>query len=171
MNPVAIPRGLDRDPHIQVEPASAGAAVVADDPSPTVAADGAGGAPAPAEPDPDPARKPQTNRLPRYGAAVTEQELRVLEQIAQGLTNAEAGQRLYLSEHTVKTHLRRLFAKLGARGRAHAVTLGYKRGLLLLPQPPTPLSERHLITCPALRTVPCSCRPRAMAGAGGDTRG
>jgi len=40
------------------------------------------------------------------------------------------GQRLYLSEETVKSHVRHLLAKLQARSRAHAVAIGFRRGLI-----------------------------------------
>jgi DNA-binding NarL/FixJ family response regulator len=62
--------------------------------------------------------------------ALSERELQVLTGMSRGRSNAEIGRELYLSEDTVKTHARRLFRKLGAADRAHAVTLGFRRGLL-----------------------------------------
>jgi DNA-binding CsgD family transcriptional regulator len=56
--------------------------------------------------------------------------VRVLDLASRGYTNEEIGRKLYLSEHTVKTHLKRLNCRLQARGRAHAVRLGFERGLL-----------------------------------------
>jgi DNA-directed RNA polymerase specialized sigma24 family protein len=47
-----------------------------------------------------------------------------------GLVNREIGQRLFLSEETVKSHVRHLLAKLQARSRAHAVAVGFRRGLI-----------------------------------------
>jgi DNA-binding NarL/FixJ family response regulator len=47
-----------------------------------------------------------------------------------GLVNREIGQRLFLSEETVKSHVRHLLAKLQARSRAHAVSVGFRRGLI-----------------------------------------
>ena len=47
-----------------------------------------------------------------------------------GLVNREIGQRLFLSEETVKSHVRHLLAKLQARSRAHAVSIGFRRGLI-----------------------------------------
>jgi DNA-binding NarL/FixJ family response regulator len=46
------------------------------------------------------------------------------------LVNREIGDRLYLSEETVKSHVRHLLSKLQARSRAHAVAVGFRRGLL-----------------------------------------
>ena len=59
-------------------------------------------------------------------------ELQVLRLVAQGLTNAGTGQRLCIAEATVKTHLLRIFAKLGVDDRTAAVTVAMSRGLLTL---------------------------------------
>jgi len=60
---------------------------------------------------------------------LTARETEVLTLLAAGLSNAEIGQRLYLSNATVKTHINRIFAKTGARDRAQAVRYAYQRGL------------------------------------------
>jgi DNA-binding NarL/FixJ family response regulator len=60
----------------------------------------------------------------------TTREIEVLQLVADGLVNREIGQRLFLSEETVKSHVRHLLAKLQARSRAHAVAVGYRRGLI-----------------------------------------
>jgi DNA-binding NarL/FixJ family response regulator len=60
----------------------------------------------------------------------TGRELEVLQLISDGLVNREIGQRLFLSEETVKSHVRHLLAKLQARSRAHAVAVGFRRGLI-----------------------------------------
>ena len=60
----------------------------------------------------------------------TIREIEVLQLVADGLVNREIGQRLFLSEETVKSHVRHLLAKLQARSRAHAVAVGYRRGLI-----------------------------------------
>ena len=57
-------------------------------------------------------------------------ECEVLQLVADGLVNREIGQRLFLSEETVKSHVRHLLAKLQARSRAHAVAVGFRRGLI-----------------------------------------
>lgn len=74
----------------------------------------------------DLSREPGETRRP----LLTERELQVLHGMADGKSNAEIGRELYVSEDTVKTHARRLFRKLGARDRAHAVAAGFRAGLV-----------------------------------------
>jgi DNA-binding NarL/FixJ family response regulator len=62
--------------------------------------------------------------------ALTERELQVLRGMADGKSNAEIGRDLFVSEDTVKTHARRLFRKLDARDRAHAVAAAFRAGLV-----------------------------------------
>jgi DNA-binding NarL/FixJ family response regulator len=64
------------------------------------------------------------------GISLTERELQVLRGMAEGRSNAEIGRELYVSEDTVKTHARRLFRKLSARDRAHAVAAAFRAGLV-----------------------------------------
>ncbi len=64
---------------------------------------------------------------------ISRRELQVLGGISQGLSNADIGRELYLSDNTVKCHARRLFGKLGVHERAHAVALAYRSGLLTCP--------------------------------------
>ena len=60
----------------------------------------------------------------------TMREVEVLQLISEGLVNREIGVRLFLSEETVKSHVRHLLAKLQARSRAHAVAVGFRRGII-----------------------------------------
>ena len=60
----------------------------------------------------------------------TMREIEVLQLISDGLVNREIGNRLFLSEETVKSHVRHLLAKLQARSRAHAVAVGFRRGII-----------------------------------------
>jgi DNA-binding NarL/FixJ family response regulator len=62
--------------------------------------------------------------------APTARELQVLGGVARGLTNAEIGRELFIGEATVKTHLVRVFAKLGVDDRTRAVMVAVERGLL-----------------------------------------
>jgi DNA-binding NarL/FixJ family response regulator len=64
---------------------------------------------------------------------LTAREIEVLALIADGLSNAEIGERLVLSNATVKTHINRIFAKVGARDRAQAVRYAYQAGLATPP--------------------------------------
>jgi DNA-binding NarL/FixJ family response regulator len=65
--------------------------------------------------------------------APTARELQVLGGVARGLTNAEIGRELFIGEATVKTHLLRVFAKLGVDDRTRAVLTAVERGLLPAP--------------------------------------
>jgi DNA-binding NarL/FixJ family response regulator len=67
---------------------------------------------------------------PRRRVDLTERELQVLRGMSDGKSNAEIGRELFVSEDTVKTHARRLFRKLGARDRAHAVASAFRAGLV-----------------------------------------
>ncbi|NOT08445.1 MAG: response regulator transcription factor [Gemmatimonadales bacterium] len=61
---------------------------------------------------------------------ITPRELEILELIAEGLSNKEIAERVYVSENTVKTHSSRVFYKLGARRRTQAVQLGKELRLI-----------------------------------------
>lgn len=63
-------------------------------------------------------------------AVLTPRETEVLRLVADGLSNRAIGERLFLGESTVKTHLLRTFEKLGVNDRTRAVTLAMQRGLL-----------------------------------------
>jgi DNA-binding NarL/FixJ family response regulator len=78
--------------------------------------------------------------IDRYGEAfvqvagapgrLSDKERQVLRGVADGLTNAEIGRRLFLAETTVKTYVARLRQRLRARDRANAVHLAWRAGLL-----------------------------------------
>jgi NarL family two-component system response regulator LiaR len=62
-------------------------------------------------------------RWPGHDIGLTERESEILSLLSTGMTNREIGRKLYVSENTVKTHLRSLFSKLGVRNRAQAASL------------------------------------------------
>jgi DNA-binding NarL/FixJ family response regulator len=65
----------------------------------------------------------QTSDAPAELAGLTDQQLRILGLLAEGLTNREIGTRLYLAEKTVKNHVTRILAKLGVQRRTQAALL------------------------------------------------
>ncbi|MEO3744251.1 LuxR C-terminal-related transcriptional regulator [Plantactinospora sp. B5E13] len=141
--PAMVPAQRGDDPDSAADPAASG---------PTLPGGVAptGGAPTGAEPAgraaPDPRGRggpggadsrtgepgrPEPDRVaPPRRPLLTEREMQVLVGMADGKSNAEIGRELFVSEDTVKTHARRLFRKLGARDRAHAVAAGFRAGLV-----------------------------------------
>ena len=69
-----------------------------------------------------------TNRVETLG--ITKRELEILELIAEGLSNKEIAERIFVSENTVKTHSSRLFDKLSARRRTQAVQIAKEQRLI-----------------------------------------
>jgi DNA-binding NarL/FixJ family response regulator len=65
--------------------------------------------------------------------ALSPRELEILGAVARGLSNKDIGRQLYVSEATVKTHLLRVFSKLGVDDRTAAVTVALERGIIRLP--------------------------------------
>lgn len=63
-------------------------------------------------------------------SGLTPREVEVLAGIGRGLSNQELAEELFIADNTVKTHVKRVFAKIGARDRAQAVVIAYQTGLV-----------------------------------------
>jgi len=61
---------------------------------------------------------------------LSERERQVLQYIANGRSNKEIGHVLYISENTVKAHVKSILTKLDAMGRTEAIAIGLQRGLI-----------------------------------------
>jgi len=70
--------------------------------------------------------------LDELAESLTRREVEVLQMLAAGLSNKEIAGRLNISDHTVKFHVASILGKLGATSRTEAVSLGIRRGLVLL---------------------------------------
>jgi DNA-binding CsgD family transcriptional regulator len=73
---------------------------------------------------------PATEAPTGWSAALTPREIEVLRLGADGATSEEIATTLHLTEHTVKSHLKRILGKLGARNRTHAVAVALRSGLI-----------------------------------------
>ena len=67
---------------------------------------------------------------PRPASGITERERDVLALLADGFTTAEVADRLSVSEHTVRSRIRAILGKLGARNREHAVAKAIRQGVV-----------------------------------------
>ena len=79
-----------------------------------------------------PAAEAASGTLAELIEPLTPRESEVLQMLASGLANKEIATRLAISDHTVKFHVASILGKLGAASRTEAVTLGIRRGLVLL---------------------------------------
>jgi DNA-binding NarL/FixJ family response regulator len=73
---------------------------------------------------------PLEGELPEHLAQLPDRELAVLRLVARGLSNADIGRRLFLSEATVKTYVSRLLSRLELRDRVQLAVLAYETGLV-----------------------------------------
>jgi two-component system NarL family response regulator len=64
---------------------------------------------------------------------LSERELQVLKHMAAGKSNKEIAQVIYVSENTVKAHVKSILAKMDAMGRTEAIAIAIKRGLIEAP--------------------------------------
>lgn len=89
----------------------------------------AGAGPAQGVSHPSGAQTGEGDRHQPLPDGLTTREAEVLALIAEGLSNAEICERLFVGQATVKSHINRIFAKIGARDRAQAVTYAYRTGI------------------------------------------
>jgi DNA-binding CsgD family transcriptional regulator len=71
----------------------------------------------------------------RCNPEVSYREVQVLEGVAIGMTDVQVGRKLWVSQHTIKSHLRRIYVKLGVCSRAQAVDTAFRSGLLVARTP------------------------------------
>jgi DNA-binding NarL/FixJ family response regulator len=76
-----------------------------------------------------PASPVDTLQLPEPPDGLTHREVEILALIARGLNNPEIAERLFLSNHTVKTHINRIFAKTGSRNRVAAIAYAQRHNI------------------------------------------
>jgi DNA-binding NarL/FixJ family response regulator len=76
------------------------------------------------------ARTKQPSGPPTALAELTSREREVMALVAEGLTNSEIGERLFMSPATARTHVSRILTKLGARDRTQLVVMAYESGLV-----------------------------------------
>ncbi|MFJ1754869.1 response regulator [Kitasatospora sp. NPDC088134] len=107
---------------------AAGDALIAPSVTRRLIADFAGTSAATAAPAAVPDAGPAAD--PGLLAGITDREREVLALVGQGLSNAEIAERLVISAATAKTHVARLFAKLGARDRVHLAIVAFDAGLV-----------------------------------------
>ncbi|HWX39318.1 MAG TPA: response regulator transcription factor [Candidatus Sulfotelmatobacter sp.] len=79
-----------------------------------------------------PAASSPAPALDELSESLTRREVEVLQMLAGGLSNKEIAARLSISDHTVKFHVASILGKLGAASRTEAVSIGIRRGLVLL---------------------------------------
>jgi len=73
--------------------------------------------------------KPEPAQAAPAPDGLTQREVEILGLIARGLTNPEIAAKLFLSNHTIKTHINRIFAKTGSRDRAAAIGYAHRKGI------------------------------------------
>lgn len=102
--------------------------------------------------------------MAEFGEVLSERELDVLRCVVRGASNKDISVELFISQNTVKVHLRNIFVKLGVASRAEAVTVALQRGLVALPGgtavlPPPPDEPEDVLPVPAVQPNPSEVIP------------
>lgn len=85
-----------------------------------------------ADPGPEPAPAPVISAAEApEESPLSRREIAILELVARGIGFAEVAERLFISPHTVKTHIKNIYRKLDAHSRPHAVYIARQRGLIV----------------------------------------
>ena len=90
--------------------------------------------------------------MAEFGEALSEREIDVLECVARGLSNKETAEALNISPYTVKTHLRNIYAKLGATSRTEASLVGMEKGIIVAPNQSQPVQAT--VVQPVIQETP-----------------
>lgn len=85
---------------------------------------------------------------------LSRREFQVLQLIAEGMENAAIAKVLFLSVETVRTHVKSILRKLSARDRTHAVTIGFRSGLLVVTSENAGLTTNPVVTPASNQTPP-----------------
>ena len=88
---------------------------------------------------------PRPERRPEQAGAtheLTRRELEILQLVAEGASNSEVAQKLWITQQTVKFHLSNIYKKLGVANRTEAASWAQRQGLLPTARPPGPDPER-----------------------------
>ena len=100
--------------------------------------------------------------MAEFGEELSDRELEVLQCLVDGSSNKEIAAQLFISQNTVKVHLRNVYTKLGVSSRTEATTVALQQGLIALPgeeladpnpMPESPESEPELEQAPEPRPV------------------
>jgi DNA-binding CsgD family transcriptional regulator len=120
------------------------------------------------QPD-EPESTPHSDAVPTNGASLSPREAEVLRLLAQGLSNREIAERLYLSRRTVEFHISRLLSKLDARNRTEAAFMASMLNLSASDEPAARTPEEEEPDPGEFEDAEVAARP-ILVGAGGPPR-